>query len=61
MSDIIIFCRVHECSSESFIAPCYYSLWAGALDRCELREMELRPLPQVEGQEVLGLNEQGMW
>lgn len=49
----VYWCRVHDSNSESFIARCFYALWANALDRCELREMELRPMPQVEGQETL--------
>lgn len=55
-----IWCKVHESNSEGFIARCYYSLWANALERCELREMELKPV-EVEGQTDLFTNSKGMW
>lgn len=49
----LILCRVHDASAESLIARCFYALWANALDRCELREVVVYELPQVEGQETL--------
>lgn len=50
----VYWCRVHDSNSESFIARCFYALWASALDKCELREMYLRePNVTVEGQSGL--------
>lgn len=37
----VYWCRVHDSNSESFIARCFYALWANALDRCDLKEMYL--------------------
>lgn len=51
-----VWCSIHEASAESLIARCFYSLWASALERCELREMELSPV-QVDGQDPLPLSE----
>lgn len=49
-----IHCLTHQCTAESFIARCYYALWAGALERCDLREMDLRyPDVQTDGQTAL--------
>lgn len=50
----VIWCRIHESNSEGFIARCYFALWANALERCELREVELRTV-EVAGQEPLDL------
>lgn len=55
-----IYCTVHNCTAESFIARCFYSLWAQALEPCKLREMLLTPV-EAEGQEPLFVNEQGTW
>lgn len=49
----VYWCRVHDSNSESFIARCFYALWASALDRCELKEMELREPPEIDGQRSL--------
>lgn len=56
----VYWCLSHNANAESFIARCFYALWASALERCELREVELKPV-EAEGQESLFVNEQGAW
>lgn len=49
----VIHCTIHGCTAESFISRCFYSLWASANDPCALKEYELKPVPEVDGQSEL--------